>query len=98
MRALYQQYRIVKSLLDKYENQQLTNKSGTTPRIALTRAQGKQIDAVLTYSSLKTEKKKLQIFLHEYQNEFIQAHGRKVSTREDRLPVQSQYDRYKVSF
>ena len=64
--------------------------------------------------TLKKEKKQLQLRLHEYQNEFIKQHGRKVvgyitslnhsSTEvilqvqyvEDRLPVQEEYDRYKV--
>lgn len=46
------------------------------------------------YQELKAEKRKLQIFLHEFQNTFVQSHGRKVETREDRKPVQKEYNRY----
>ncbi|PRP85552.1 hypothetical protein PROFUN_06784 [Planoprotostelium fungivorum] len=48
-----------------------------------------------SYKALRYEKRKLQIFLHEYQNEFFQKNNRKVSTREDRQPVWNEYDRYR---
>ena len=44
---------------------------------------------------MKKEKRKLQLKLHEYQNEFQKKHGRKVQYLEDRLPVQEEYERYK---
>ena len=45
---------------------------------------------------MKQEKRRLQIFLHDYQNEFFAKYGRKVQTREDREPAQHEYERYKV--
>jgi hypothetical protein len=48
------------------------------------------------YEKLKREKRQLQVLLHNYQNEFIKAHGRKVQYPEDRLPVQREYERYRV--
>jgi hypothetical protein len=45
---------------------------------------------------MKREKRKLQLQLHQYQNEFVAQHGRKVQYLEDRLPVQKEYERYKV--
>jgi hypothetical protein len=48
------------------------------------------------YKVLKKEKRQLQIMLHNYQEEFIKQNGRKVQYLEDRLPVQKEYDRYKV--
>eukprot|EP01119_Soliformovum_irregulare_P024041 TRINITY_DN8538_c0_g1_i1.p1 TRINITY_DN8538_c0_g1~~TRINITY_DN8538_c0_g1_i1.p1 ORF type:complete len:582 (+),score=81.17 TRINITY_DN8538_c0_g1_i1:51-1796(+) len=47
------------------------------------------------HAALKAEKRKLQLRLHEFQNEFVVKHGRKVSSREDRLPIQQEYERYR---
>jgi hypothetical protein len=54
------------------------------------------VDNNAEYKHLKQEKRRLQIFLHEYQNDFIAKHGRKVQTREDREPAQHEYERYRV--
>lgn len=47
------------------------------------------------YLTLRAEKRRLQVKLHEYQNEFVAKTGRKVQSREDRLPVQREYERYR---
>ena len=47
------------------------------------------------YKSLKAEKRRLQIFLHEYQNDFTMKYGRKVQHKEDRYAVQDEYERYR---
>ncbi|PRP81374.1 hypothetical protein PROFUN_11061 [Planoprotostelium fungivorum] len=50
------------------------------------------------FRQLKLEKRRIQMFLHKYQNEFETKNGRKMSTREDRAPIQVEYDRYKQGF
>ncbi len=50
----------------------------------------------LEYKHLKQEKRRLQIFLHEYQNDFYAKNGRKVQHREDREPIEQEYDKYRV--
>ncbi len=48
------------------------------------------------YVALRAEKKRLQVVLHNYQNQFLQQHGRKVQSKVDREPLQREYQRYKV--
>lgn len=48
------------------------------------------------YRELRREKRVLQAKLQKYQQEFVSHHGRKVKYRADRLPVEQEYERYKV--
>jgi hypothetical protein len=119
IRALYQQYKLVKSLL---EQQQEVESMPLEPKPSFRKAltadtpipikrwedgsqqmvpsTTKSIPSTqqhyATYDSLKAEKKRLQVFLHEFQKDFMEKHGRKVQSREDRFTVQAEYDRYKV--
>jgi hypothetical protein len=47
-------------------------------------------------AQLKTEKRALQVRLTAFQKEFVRTHGRRVRYREDRLPMEAEYQRYKV--
>jgi len=47
------------------------------------------------YQRVKVEKKALQAKLHEYQTAFERLHGRKITFRVDRLPMEQEYERYK---
>ncbi|EGC34418.1 hypothetical protein DICPUDRAFT_98229 [Dictyostelium purpureum] len=47
------------------------------------------------YIKVKGEKRTLQIDLHRYQSDFTKKHGRKVQFVEDRVPVQTEYEKYK---
>jgi hypothetical protein len=67
-------------------------KDQTTKETKLSEADAKLEE----YKSLKKEKRKLQILLHEFQNNFVEKTSRKVSTKEDRKPIQKEYDRYQV--
>jgi tetrahydromethanopterin S-methyltransferase subunit G len=47
------------------------------------------------FIELRKEKKILQRQLHQFQNEFTQKNGRKVTTKSDRAPMDKEYRRYK---
>lgn len=47
------------------------------------------------YIKVKNEKRNVQVDLLKYQTEFMKKHGRKVQFTEDRIPVQSEYGKYK---
>jgi len=48
-----------------------------------------------TFVELRKEKKHIQRTLHQFQNEFQKQHGRKVTTKADRQPLEAEYKRYK---
>lgn len=50
------------------------------------------------YQALKKEKRQLQCYLHQYQADFIKKNGRRVQYFQDRAPVQTEYDRYRVCY
>eukprot|EP00026_Physarum_polycephalum_P020409 Phypoly_transcript_22971.p2 GENE.Phypoly_transcript_22971~~Phypoly_transcript_22971.p2 ORF type:complete len:120 (+),score=27.66 Phypoly_transcript_22971:131-490(+) len=77
----------------KEQYRTLSHPNRSTPN--LQREPSQRADLLANYKSLKTEKKQLQIMLHQYQNDFVKKHGRKVQFVEDREPVRVEYERYK---
>ena len=48
-----------------------------------------------TMKGLKKEKRRLQVRLREYEDRFMEEHGRKVKYHRDIAPVAAEYRRYK---
>eukprot|EP00033_Pygsuia_biforma_P005032 GCRY01005524.1.p1 GENE.GCRY01005524.1~~GCRY01005524.1.p1 ORF type:complete len:277 (-),score=97.65 GCRY01005524.1:93-923(-) len=103
MRPLYQRYRDVKAHIDRMgdggEVEVSTSKmfSQPTPRIEPEQPcppaeQTEQEE----YSALRAEKRRLQVHLLTYEKNFQKKNGRKMRTREDRAPIQLDYERYKA--
>jgi len=58
----------------------------------------KRLKGNAEYEKLLAEKKDLQLRLNQFQEEFVQKHGRKILYETDKSEIQSEYDRYKVRF
>ena len=44
---------------------------------------------------LKKQKRELQCLLHRFQADFVKQHGRQVTSAEDKLPIQKEYEQYR---
>ncbi|KAJ3115503.1 hypothetical protein HDU96_000537 [Phlyctochytrium bullatum] len=94
MRDLYNRYCAIKEQLNSYGQ----HADGKTPDIATPRDFEPDTPDTPTSQNVKLlrqEKKRLQIFLHKYQDDFKKKYGKAISTAEDRAPILSEYKRYK---
>ncbi|KAJ3124874.1 hypothetical protein HK098_000812 [Nowakowskiella sp. JEL0407] len=82
LKDLYHRYTILKNKtnLEEEENQKMLHSVSHSEQ---------------SLESLKQEKKRLQIFLQEYQQSFYNQNGRNMVSKEERSPVEVEYNRYK---
>eukprot|EP01094_Clydonella_sp_ATCC50884_P014334 TRINITY_DN2471_c6_g1_i1.p1 TRINITY_DN2471_c6_g1~~TRINITY_DN2471_c6_g1_i1.p1 ORF type:complete len:629 (+),score=207.09 TRINITY_DN2471_c6_g1_i1:355-2241(+) len=96
LRPLYMHYRTLNKALGSAEKAgEPKSPRSSSPATSSKSSTSSDVPDAKKYKALKKEKRKLQLKLHEYQNEFFKKHGRKVQYLEDRLPVQEEYERYK---
>eukprot|EP00698_Gefionella_okellyi_P012193 TRINITY_DN3264_c0_g1_i2.p1 TRINITY_DN3264_c0_g1~~TRINITY_DN3264_c0_g1_i2.p1 ORF type:complete len:378 (+),score=90.37 TRINITY_DN3264_c0_g1_i2:790-1923(+) len=100
MRPLYQRYKDVKQLLSaalaKPGVAAPAAPAAQSTRTAPTPTSDDPAEISAMHSQLKAEKRALQVKLTEFQKEFVRKTGRKVKYREDRLPMEEEYQRYKA--
>ena len=60
--------------------------------------EGQNIEEMAEVKTLQKEKRNLQFSIHQFQAKFNIIHGRKINSLNDRLPIQKDYNRYKVLF
>eukprot|EP01114_Cavostelium_apophysatum_P000342 TRINITY_DN10324_c0_g1_i1.p1 TRINITY_DN10324_c0_g1~~TRINITY_DN10324_c0_g1_i1.p1 ORF type:complete len:652 (+),score=107.70 TRINITY_DN10324_c0_g1_i1:201-2156(+) len=68
---------------------------GQTRSSKPTKSHSQDGDSDYQFKLLKNEKRRLQVLLHDYQQSFVSENRRPVQTKEDRAPVQKQYERYR---
>ena len=99
---MYQRYRdLTKAIEEKQkrgENKESHATSTETSKKEPTQSKTGNLIEENEMIKLKNEKRQLQIYLHQYQANFIKQHGRRVQFVQDREPVQKEYDRYRVCF
>ncbi|TPX36914.1 hypothetical protein SmJEL517_g01089 [Synchytrium microbalum] len=81
MRELYQRYCEVKDRLASLD--------------PLAQVEGEETEDQKIYKQLRSDKRQLQVMLHNFQEQFKKENGRNIQTSVDREPVAAEYKRYK---